>query len=340
MANRIDVAIPSYNYGRYLRDCVESVLSQEGVILRVLIVDNASTDDSPQIAREIAASDRRVELCLRQRNFGPHASFNHGVDWAEADYFAILCADDLFPPGALARAVLIMEQNPDVNLVYGRTEFVPSSFSPPAGALPSQPADYRIFNRPEFLEIFCRTGRSPIGGPTAIVRTAAQKRAGHYLATLPHTDDVEMWMRIACLGSVAKIDAVQLYARIHEANQSAAVSNVNSWNLEMEQAFAAFFGGAGAALGQARRLHRMARRSLADRAYWCAVSHLLRGEPGARDLLRFALRLRPTLALMPPLGGLFGRADALDRIRATLKARLSARPVARMEQGSTLRRKV
>ena len=51
MAIRIDVAIPSYNYGRYLRDCVESVLSQEGVVLRVLIVDNASTDDSPQIAR-------------------------------------------------------------------------------------------------------------------------------------------------------------------------------------------------------------------------------------------------------------------------------------------------
>src|SRR5690606_12815177 len=111
----IDVAIPSYNYGRYLRDCAESVLAQEGVDLRVLIVDNASTDDSPRIAREIAASDRRVELCLRQHNLGPHASFNQGIDWAKADYFAILCADDLFPPGALAPAVTIMEQNPDVN---------------------------------------------------------------------------------------------------------------------------------------------------------------------------------------------------------------------------------
>lgn len=335
----IDVAIPSYNYGRYLRDCVQSVLSQEGVDLRVLIVDNASTDDSPQIARELAASDSRVELCLRERNLGQHASFNQGVDWAEADYFAILCADDLLPLGALARAVAIMEQNPDVNLVYGRTEFVPSAFSPSTLALPSQPADFRIFSGQEFLEIFCRTGRSPISGPTAIVRTAAQKRAGHYLTSLPHTDDVEMWMRIACLGSVAEIDAVQLYARIHEANQSAAVSNVHSWNLEMEQAFAAFFSGAGAALGQARRLHRMACRSLAHRAYWCAVSHVLRGEPGAPDLMRFALRLRPTLALVPPLGSLFSRADALDRIRATLKARLSARPTDHAEESSALRRK-
>jgi succinate dehydrogenase / fumarate reductase cytochrome b subunit len=97
--------------------------------LRVLIMDNASTDDSATIARELAATDSRVELHLRTRNLGPHASFNEGIDWASADYFLILCADDLLAPGALARAVDVMELHREVNLVFGRTAFVAADFA-------------------------------------------------------------------------------------------------------------------------------------------------------------------------------------------------------------------
>lgn len=320
----VDVAIPSYNYGRYLRACVESVLSQTGVELRVLIIDNASTDDSPQIARDLADRDRRIELLLRDENLGPHSSFNFGVDWAQADYFAILCADDLLAPGALAQAANVMEKNADVNLVYGRTEFVPQDFSLGMDFQP-QPDNYRVIEGRQFLTMFCSTGRSPIRGPTTVVRTRVQKRAGYYLPTLAHTDDVEMWMRFGCFGSVAELDAIQLFARLHPSNQSASVTNVHAWNVEMEHAFAAFFGGTGASLDQALRLHRMARHSLADRAYWCAISHLLRGDTGVRELFRFALRLRPTLALLPPLGSLFHRAEAIDRIRETLLASFATR---------------
>ncbi len=76
--HNVDIAIPNYNYGRFLRESVESVLSQRGVNVRVLIIDNASTDDSAAIACQLAAEDSRVELCLRERNLGPHASFNEG----------------------------------------------------------------------------------------------------------------------------------------------------------------------------------------------------------------------------------------------------------------------
>ena len=67
----VDVVIPNYNYGRYLRACVDSVLSQDVEKLRVLIIDNASTDDSPEVARELAAMDPRVELRLRETNLRP-----------------------------------------------------------------------------------------------------------------------------------------------------------------------------------------------------------------------------------------------------------------------------
>jgi hypothetical protein len=313
----IDVVIPSYNYGRYLGDCVASILLQGIESLRILIIDNASTDGSAELARSLAERDCRIQLRLRNKNMGPHASFNEGVDWAASEYFTILCADDLLSPGSLCRAIDIMKQNPDVVMAYGRTEFLVGETSTGLG-LGSSHAAVKILPGHEYLEQSCRSGRSPVDGPTTVVRTSAQKQAGHYRADLPHTDDAEMWMRLACLGSVAEIDAVQVHARIHDANQSNALKSVHHWNTEMERTFAAFFQGPGSSLKNGPKLHRTARNSLAARAYWCALSHLCRGDPGARDLITFALRLRPSLAFAPPLMNLLQRGDALARLQSTL----------------------
>src|SRR6266404_5936013 len=120
----VDVAVPCYQFGRFLRDCVTSALRQDIEDLRVLIIDNASTDNTLDVARKLAAEDRRVEVVAHQTNLGPFASFNEGIDWASADYFMLLCADDLLAPGSLARAVSVMAQHPEVNLTYGRALFI------------------------------------------------------------------------------------------------------------------------------------------------------------------------------------------------------------------------
>lgn len=322
---KIDVAIPNYNYGRFLRQCVGSVVEQGISDLRILIIDNASTDDSAEVAREIAASDPRVELCLRTKNLGPHASFNEAIDWARSDYFVILCSDDLLPRGALKRAAAALDQHPDANLAFGRTLFLNDGDAAPSGRTDSEKTSWRRVSGQTLLEAFCTSGRNPVGGPLAVVRTSAQKQIGHYRSDLPHTDDVEMWMRFAAHGAAVEIDDVQSIARIHGGNQSAALLNVHHWNLESEAAFEAFFSRHGRSIENADRLLRTARRSLSDRAYWCAVSHLLRGDPGVRDLLAFAVRLRPVSAFLPPLGYvLWRRPDAWQRIRTLFSWRQSS----------------
>src|SRR5258708_39987011 len=120
MVISVDVAVPCYHYGHYLRDCTASILEHGMDDLRILIIDNASTDDSLSIARQIATEDRRVQVSAHASNLGQHASFNEAVDWCRADYFLLLCADDLLAPGALRRACSIMERHPNVNLTYGR----------------------------------------------------------------------------------------------------------------------------------------------------------------------------------------------------------------------------
>ena len=175
----VDVVIPCYQYGRFLRDCVRSVLTQGIGDIRVLIIDNASTDDSVEVAQQLAAEDPRVELVARPRNLGPHASFNEGIDWAKATYFMVLCADDLLAPDALARVVPVMERHPDVGFAYGRA----------ASLLPGEPMpvlDASLWNAPwqivagqDLIERFCGDGVNHVPGPsTVVVRTAVQKLGG------------------------------------------------------------------------------------------------------------------------------------------------------------------
>ena len=88
--SRVDVVIPCYNYARFVRQAVESVLSQEGVDVRVLIVDDASTDNSEEVGRQLAAGDRRVEYRRHPTNTGHLRVHNEGIEWAAGDYFMLV----------------------------------------------------------------------------------------------------------------------------------------------------------------------------------------------------------------------------------------------------------
>lgn len=316
--HNVDIAIPNYNYGRFLRESVESVLSQRGVNVRVLIIDNASTDDSAAIACQLAAEDSRVELRLRERNLGPHASFNEGVDWASAEYFLILCSDDLLAPDVLASATALLDERRDVNLVYGRMSKITADtrrseigFSEPGDA-----TVWRVGSGPDYIAACCRNAISLVDGPTAIVRTEVQKKIGHYRASLAHTDDMEMWLRFAMQGAIAETESVQAYIRIHPQSRSSNIEGILQWNREVEQAFLSFFEHEGRDLPDAEQLLAKVKDCLSKRAYWSAVSNVLRREKGAAALLATALKRKPLMAIVPPFDYLLHRSKRRKHLGA------------------------
>ena len=317
---RVDVSVPCYQYGRYLRTCVGSVLSQGVQDLRVLIIDNASTDNSLEVARALAAADPRVQVVAHAANLGHHSSFNEGIDWASGDYFMTLCADDLLAPGCLSRAVSFMEEHPDVHLTYGETLLIHNDDPIPPIEPCAREAKWHVFSGRQLLEMVCRAGgRHGIGGPTVVVRTSVQKRAGYYRPELPHTDDFEMWMRFARFGSVARTDAVQGIARVHSMTRTTALSNALMWDLHREAAFESFFANDGASAPGAKDLRRLARRHLAERAYWGAVATFVRGDGRlGLNLLKFAFTRDPLTMVVPPMGYLFRRGNALRHIAEVL----------------------
>jgi glycosyltransferase involved in cell wall biosynthesis len=210
----VSVVVPCYNYGRYLPECVNSILAQDGVDVDVLVVDDASTDDSAQMARRLAA-DPRVSLLEHLDNRGHIATYNEGLAKATGEYVVLLSADDLLAPGSLARATALMEAHPEVSFVYGFSR----SFQERTPAPRTRERPWTVWTGPEWLELNCGRATNPIETPDVVMRTSVLRDLGGYDDRLPHAADLLMWLRAATRGSVGRINGVdQAFYRVHGAN--------------------------------------------------------------------------------------------------------------------------
>src|SRR5437868_6158896 len=124
MARKITVSIvvPFFNAQRFLRDTVESVLSQTFEDWELLLIDDGSTDHSCDIARQYAADfpDRVSYLeHAGHANQGTAFTRNFGITRSRGEYITPLDADDVWLPEKLEQQVDILDKNSDVALVYG-----------------------------------------------------------------------------------------------------------------------------------------------------------------------------------------------------------------------------
>jgi glycosyltransferase involved in cell wall biosynthesis len=326
--NRIDVIVPCYRYAHYLITCVESVLSQPLTDVRVLIIDDASPDNTAEVAGELAARDPRVHFIRHTVNRGHIATYNEGLDWVEGDYTVLLSADDLLTPGSLSRAVGLMDAHPEVGLAYGRGILFRSEPPPWTRPVP-EGCRWEILEGGEFLESCCADGVNPICTPTAVTRTWLQKKLGGYRKELPHAGDMEMWMRFAVHSQIGIINEEQAYYRQHETNMS------NEWYkatlADWEQRKAAFdtlFREQGASMPDPARLRREADRGLSWSAFWEASRAFEAGDSGrCQGILDFALELNPGLRDRPEYARLRWKRRAGRRVWSAL------RPVVELVRG-------
>lgn len=298
----VKVIVPCYEYAEHLPGCVESVLAQEGVEVRVLVVDDCSPDETPAVAQRLRDGDRRVEYHRNEANLGLIRSVNRGLEWADdGDYVVVISADDLLAPGSLGRAAAVMESNPSVGLTYGRAvHFGPGQ--PPHA--PGRQRGVKLRSGPDWIGIRCRMGHNCIASPEAVVRTSVQRRAGSYDLPSHHASELNMWLRIAALSDVAYVKGgAQAFYRIHAesmlrtmlADGRGAMTDLST----RRTAFESFFADGGAGMAGAERLRGEARRALARQALWQASRAYDRnrvagaGGVSAQEWIEFALETCP-----------------------------------------------
>ena len=326
----ITVVIPAYNYGRFLAQCAESVLTQRDVKVKLIIMDDCSTDETPKLTEELAASDARVSVVRSERNRGMIPTVNDGFARVESEYVVKLDADDLLPPGALARATALLELHSNVAFVYGR----PYHFS---GAVPTPPdartRSWTIWSGHDWLAARCRCGACVISQPEVVMRTSFLRRAMPVREDLPHTSDMHLWMELASIGDVGRVNgpAQGLY-RVHDASMQRTIHAGIMVDLQGRRAaFDALLKAEAIDCPRARELLASAHRRLASTALDDACRSYDRGRTGEwplDDFVAFAVETCPEAQHLKEWAAL-ERRRAVGAERAHRHPRFFAAAVAR-----------
>jgi glycosyltransferase involved in cell wall biosynthesis len=292
---RVDVVVPCYNYGRFLESSVESALRQEGVDVRVLIIDDASPDETEAVGQRLADRDSRVTYRRHSANKGHIATYNEGLlKWADGDYALVLSADDMLTPGAILRAVRLMDSHSEVGMTYG--DVIRTATPDFASATIPQAYEVEVTPGSEFIEASCRALGTPVETVTAVVRTSVQHAVGGYRKELPHAGDQEMWLRFASVSAIGRIKTPQGFYRRHGANMSNGYyGGLGRRDFsQIRAAFAYFFAEFGARVTERDRLEGLVRRESAIQAFYLANEALGAGDrKQCTDLLTEAVALWP-----------------------------------------------
>lgn len=301
MRPSVDVVIPCYNYGHYLDQCVQSVLSQEDVNVRVLIIDDVSKDNSVEVAERLAAADSRVSLLKHTVNKGLVGTANDGViDWATAKYTLLLSADDALTKGALRRAASVMDAHPDVAVAYGMALVITENADMAPVDNP-RTFDYKIIKGDDFIERAC-TSWCGVASPTALIRTSSQHEVGGLDPRFPQTCDMEIWLRLATRANVAALNTTQAYYRRHDANMSTVTTEQPLSDLrEQLETMVAVLTEWGKALPATTRWLETIRKRVATQACWKAgIAFQASNVRGGETCLAFAKEADPSVTKSVP----------------------------------------
>lgn len=296
----VSVVVPCYKYGRYVTDCVTSVLANSEVDLDILVVDDASPDDSWSIVQRLPGLDPRIRVHRNTRNQGLIGTANAAITVATGDYLVLLSADDALTPGWLDRGVSFLARNPQAALAYGPTRRF-------ADRLPTLHVKRAVrpvgWSGRDWIEQTCARGVTPMLSPEVIARTSALHEVGGYRADLPYSSDMEMWLRLASVGDVIRVGGpVAAFYRVSAQSMSRRVYLDLLHELQVRRdAFDAWYGFAGDRVPDREALMATARTALARRAVRRAYVAFLQDPLSGQfdSLCQFALDNDPDWAKRP-----------------------------------------
>lgn len=266
------MVVPCYNYGRFLGDCVASIVTQPGVTVDVLVIDDASPDGSGGVAQSLAKQYPQVRLIRHARNQGHIATYNEGLSLVTGDYVVLLSADDMLTPGALSRATALLEAHPSVGMVYGNPLTFLDTLPPPR----TRASSWSVWPGSRWIRAQCRRGLSIVYSPEAVVRRSVHQAAGYYRPELPHSGDLELWLRIAAVSDIGRVNgADQAFRRVHPASMMQSSYATALLDLKARlAAYDSFLSRAGRGLPNSSSLKELAHRRVAEEALEFACSLL------------------------------------------------------------------
>jgi glycogen synthase len=193
-ASDVDILVPAYNYGRYLEACIESVFSQTATVGAVTVIDDGSTDDTPQILARLAKR-YPIEI-VRRENRGLVPTLRDAIGLTTRPYFVTVDADDALAPTFVEKCLATLTN--DESLAYCYTKMRLSGDS--TGLAIVEPFDAR--------KLIC--SGNFISGRAAMIRRSAYERTRGY-RDLPALEDWDLWLAFLDVGLTGVLIPEPLY---------------------------------------------------------------------------------------------------------------------------------
>lgn len=227
----ISVGMPVYNGERYVESALRSVLEQTLDDFELIVCDNASTDGTAEIVRDLAAGDRRIRYTRNERNLGAAGNYNHAFALARAPYFRWMNADDLIEPELHALCLQALQRHPEAVLAYGRTRIIDAT-----GQVTGDYDDNLDLRDPSpsarFRAFFKRVGLTNV--IYGLMRRDALARTSLMGNGRMPAADTRMMAELTLLGCFVELEPVLFQRRMH--------ADASSWDRADDARQASFWG--------------------------------------------------------------------------------------------------
>jgi glycosyltransferase involved in cell wall biosynthesis len=209
----VSFVVPCYKLAHLLAECVNSILAQDFLDFEVLIMDNCSPDNTPEVAQSF--NDSRVKHIRNESNLGHIPNYNKGVSLTRGKYVWVLSADDtLRSPHVLGRFVEAMERNPRAGFVYCRSVELRGGKEAGVAQWADGGNEDRVWTDRSFfvrlLEYNC------IVASSVLMRKECYEKVGPFQLDLPFACDWHMWCMLAMNFDVAYLSEPMVCCRFHD----------------------------------------------------------------------------------------------------------------------------
>lgn len=223
----VSIAVPSYNHARYVADCIRSIIDQTYSNVELIVIDDGSTDSSPEIIKALehqcAGRFRRFEFRARP-NRGLTATLNEAIEWSQGEFFSAIASDDELLPHKTSALIDAFSDDKQVAGTFGGICLIDESGRALHELCPPQSAY-------SFGQIITRT--AAIYAPAQLLRLSCLREAGPLPEGL-YIEDWYLWLQLTRNGGLLKTipDVVARYRR-HESNSSSNPNRMHAARMQI-----------------------------------------------------------------------------------------------------------
>lgn len=201
--DKVTVYITNYNYGKYLKEAIESVLNQSYSNIELIIIDDGSTDNSKSII-DTYAHDYDIKV-IYQKNKGLNISNNIALSLATGKYLMRLDADDYLKHNAIEKLVKTLDDNPKFGLVFP-DYFIVDEFG----------NEINVIKRHNFKDVTLHD--QPAHGACTLVRISFLRKVGGYYEAFRCQDGYDLWLKFISNFEICNVNEPLFYYRKHGNN--------------------------------------------------------------------------------------------------------------------------